>query len=100
MRAEKNFSNSLSHILLYLKLQLGVKYQHVFYKNGHIGRSFIRPTPESRRLAIAMKFGVLTDNVRGKKIVLVDDSIVRGSTIEPVIKMLKEAGALQVIFLC
>ena len=46
-----------------------------------------------------MKFGVLADNVVGKKIVLVDDSIVRGSTIEPVVKLLKEAGAAQVTIL-
>lgn len=75
---------------------MGIKYRSVLFKNGHIGRTFIRPTPESRKLAVAMKFGVLADNVVGKKIVLVDDSIVRGSTIEPVVKLLKEAGAAQV----
>lgn len=49
-----------------------------------------------RQLGVAKKFGVLSDNFKGKRIVLVDDSIVRGNTISPIIKLLKESGAKEV----
>ena len=48
---------------------------------------------------MAKKFGALTDNFAGKRVVLIDDSIVRGNTISPIIKLLKEAGAKEVSFL-
>lgn len=49
-----------------------------------------------RQLGVAKKFGVLSDNFKGKRIVLIDDSIVRGNTISPIIKLLKESGAKEV----
>lgn len=49
-----------------------------------------------RQLGVAKKFGVLTDNFKGKRVVLVDDSIVRGNTISPIIRLLKESGAKEV----
>lgn len=49
-----------------------------------------------RQLGVAKKFGVLSDNFRGKRVVLIDDSIVRGNTISPIIKLLRESGAKEV----
>lgn len=69
---------------------------HIFHKNSYIGRTFIKPTQAERENAVRMKLNVLDDSVRGKKIVLIDDSIVRGTTIAKLIGMLRNAGALQV----
>ena len=67
-----------------------------FYKNGYIGRTFIKPTQKEREDAVRMKLSVLESAVKDKRIVLVDDSIVRGTTIARLIRMLKEAGAGEV----
>ncbi len=69
---------------------------HIFHKNSYIGRTFIKPTQAERENAVRMKLNVLEDAVRGKKIVLIDDSIVRGTTIANLIGMLRKAGALEV----
>lgn len=74
----------------------GIPYQEVFVKNKYIGRSFIQPSQYSRKLAITKKFGPLVDNIKGKKIVIVDDSIVRGNTMPLIIKLLRESGAAEV----
>ncbi len=71
----------------------GIPFALAFHKNGYIGRSFIKPTDEERKTAVQMKLSVLTHVVRGKDIVLIDDSIVRGTTMRRLIEMLKEAGA-------
>jgi len=49
-----------------------------------------------RQLGVAKKFGVLSDNFKGKRVVIIDDSIVRGNTISPIIKLLRESGAKEV----
>lgn len=67
-----------------------------FVKNRYIGRSFIYPTQAQRENAVRLKLNPLSANVSGKKIVLVDDSIVRGTTCAKIIKALKSAGALEV----
>ena len=67
-----------------------------FYKNSYIGRTFIKPTQTERESAVRMKLSVLESAVKDKRIVLVDDSIVRGTTIANLIRMLKEAGAREV----
>lgn len=67
-----------------------------FHKNSYIGRSFIKPTSEERREAVHMKLSVLEHIVRDKRIVLIDDSIVRGTTIRQLIVMLRDAGAKEV----
>ncbi|MCL2185323.1 MAG: amidophosphoribosyltransferase [Treponema sp.] len=67
-----------------------------FVKNRYIGRSFIYPTQSKRDSAVRIKLNPLSVNIRGKKIVLVDDSIVRGTTSEKIIKSLKNAGAKEV----
>ncbi|KAG7263219.1 hypothetical protein CRUP_036225 [Coryphaenoides rupestris] len=75
--------------------QLGLPYVEVLCKNRYVGRTFIQPNTRLRQLGVAKKFGALTDNFAGKRIVLIDDSIVRGNTIAPIIKLLKEAGATE-----
>jgi amidophosphoribosyltransferase len=67
-----------------------------FVKNRYIGRSFIYPTQTERDSAVRLKLNPLSANIRGKRIVLVDDSIVRGTTSEKIVKSLKNAGAKEV----
>ncbi len=67
-----------------------------FYKNGYVGRTFIKPTQEARESAVRLKLSVLEPAVYGKRIVLVDDSIVRGTTMANLIRLLKNAGAAAV----
>ena len=71
-------------------------YVEVFCKNRYVGRTFIQPSTRLRQLAVSKKFGVLTDNVCDKRIILIDDSIVRGNTMGPIIKLLKRSGAKEV----
>ncbi|MCR5792761.1 MAG: amidophosphoribosyltransferase [Lachnospiraceae bacterium] len=74
----------------------GIPFQIIFHKNSYIGRSFIKPTDEERKDAVHMKLSVIKSIVEGKKIVLIDDSIVRGTTMKQIIRMLREAGAKEV----
>lgn len=74
----------------------GIPFGYAFYKNGYIGRSFIKPTQQEREDAVHLKLSVLEDVVKGKRIVLIDDSIVRGTTISNLIRMLRDAGAAEV----
>uniref|UniRef100_A0A4W3IU04 Amidophosphoribosyltransferase n=1 Tax=Callorhinchus milii TaxID=7868 RepID=A0A4W3IU04_CALMI len=76
--------------------EAGLPYVEVLCKNRYVGRTFIQPNTRLRQLGVAQKFGALSDNFAGKRIVLIDDSIVRGNTISPIIKVLKEAGAKEV----
>ncbi len=74
----------------------GIPFGFAFYKNSYIGRTFIKPTQKERESSVHLKLSVLESVVKGKRIVLVDDSIVRGTTIANLIHMLKQAGALEV----
>ena len=74
----------------------GIPFAFIFHKNSYIGRSFIKPTDEERSAAVHLKLSVLKDVVKNKSIVLIDDSIVRGTTMRRLIEMLKAAGAKQV----
>jgi len=74
----------------------GISYNDGFIKNRYIGRTFIQPTDTLRRLGVAMKFNVLSENVKDKRIIMIDDSIVRGNTSGPLVKMLRQAGAKEV----
>lgn len=74
----------------------GIPFGFAFYKNSYIGRTFIKPTQKERESSVHLKLSVLESAVKGKRIVLVDDSIVRGTTIANLIHMLKETGALEV----
>lgn len=74
----------------------GIPFGLAFYKNSYIGRTFIKPTQKERESGVRLKLSVLKDAVKGKRIVLVDDSIVRGTTIANLIRLLKQAGARSV----
>lgn len=74
----------------------GIPFTHIFHKNSYLGRTFIKPTQKERESAVHMKLNVLSDEVAGKRIVLIDDSIVRGTTIANLIKDLRKKGALEV----
>lgn len=77
-------------------LESGLPFTEGLIKNRYIGRTFIQPTNELRKVGVAMKFNPLSDNLRGKRIVLVDDSIVRGNTSGPLVQLLRNAGAAEV----
>jgi amidophosphoribosyltransferase len=74
----------------------GIPYGDGFVKNRYIGRTFIAPSQELRANAVRMKLNPLRENVQGKRLVVVDDSIVRGTTSRAMVKMLREAGAAEV----
>lgn len=71
----------------------GIPFGMAFYKNSYVGRTFIKPTQEERESSVRLKLSVLEQAVKGKNLVLVDDSIVRGTTIANLIRLLKQAGA-------
>lgn len=74
----------------------GIPFGLVFHKNNYVGRTFIKPTQKERELSVRLKLSVLPNAVKNKNIILVDDSIVRGTTIANLIRMLKQAGAKKV----
>ena len=74
----------------------GIPYEMGIMRNHYIGRTFIEPTQEMRDLKVKMKLSPMTDIIKGKRIIVVDDSIVRGTTSRRIIRMLKEAGAKEV----
>lgn len=76
--------------------QSNIPFAEVLYKNRYVGRTFIQPNARLRRLGVAKKFGAIVENVANKIIILIDDSIVRGTTIGPIIKLLRDAGAKEV----
>lgn len=74
----------------------GITYGKGLVKNAYVGRTFIQPSQTIRQLGIRLKLNPLKENVRGKRLVVVDDSIVRGNTQRAIVRMLREAGALEV----
>ncbi len=74
----------------------GIPYGVGFLKNKYIGRSFIAPSQDMRETAVRIKLNVIADTVRDKRVVLIDDSIVRGTTSERIVRLLREAGAKEV----
>ncbi len=74
----------------------GIPYGVGLVKNRYIGRTFITPGQESREQAVRIKLGALASCVAGKRVVMVDDSIVRGTTSKQIVSLLREAGATQV----
>jgi len=83
---------------LELANRLGVKYREGFMKNRYIGRTFIMPGQQLRKKSVKQKLNALDLEFRGKNVLLVDDSIVRGTTCEQIIEMAREAGANKVYF--
>lgn len=74
-------------------LESGIPFALAFQKNSYVGRTFIKPQQAEREAAVRMKLSVLTSVVKNKSLVLIDDSIVRGTTIASLIHLLKQAGA-------
>lgn len=83
---------------LELANRLGIKYREGFMKNRYIGRTFIMPGQQMRKKSVKQKLNALELEFRGKNVLLVDDSIVRGTTCEQIINMAREAGAKKVYF--
>jgi amidophosphoribosyltransferase len=74
----------------------GIPYSEGFIKNRYVGRTFIQPEQKTREISVKLKLNPLRDNIRGKKLVVVDDSIVRGTTSKKIVRMLYGAGAKEV----
>ncbi len=74
----------------------GIQYDLGLMKNRYIGRTFIQPSQDMRERSVNIKLGAMGACVKGKRVVMVDDSIVRGTTIKNIVTMLKEAGATEV----
>ena len=74
----------------------GIPFEMGIMRNHYIGRTFIEPTQEMRDLKVKMKLSPITNLIKGKRLIVIDDSIVRGTTSRRIIRMLKEAGAAEV----
>ncbi len=74
----------------------GIPYGAGLMKNAYVGRTFIQPSQSLRQLGIRLKLNPVRENVRGKRLVVVDDTIVRGNTQRAIVRMLREAGAVEV----
>ncbi len=77
-------------------LEAGLPYTEGLTKNRYIGRTFIEPDDKLRQIGINLKYNPLQANLQGKRVVMVDDSIVRGNTIAPLIRILREGGATEI----
>lgn len=77
-------------------LQSGIPYGTAFVKNAYVGRTFIKPKQKTRESSVQVKLNALKEVVNGKRIIMIDDSIVRGTTSDRIVKMLREAGAKEV----
>lgn len=77
-------------------LESGIPYGTAFVKNTYVGRTFIKPGQSSRESSVRVKLNVLKEAVKGKRIIMIDDSIVRGTTSDRIVQMLRDAGAEEV----
>ena len=77
-------------------MESGIPYGTAFVKNGYVGRTFIKPKQSNRESSVKVKLNVLAESVKGKRVIMIDDSIVRGTTSDRIVRMLREAGATEV----
>lgn len=77
-------------------MQSGIPYGTAFVKNSYVGRTFIKPQQKSRESSVRVKLNVLKEAVAGKRVIMIDDSIVRGTTSDRIVQMLRDAGAKEV----
>ena len=77
-------------------MESGIPYGTAFVKNSYVGRTFIKPKQSSRESSVRIKLNVLKEAVAGKRVIMIDDSIVRGTTSDRIVKMLRDAGATEV----
>ena len=78
--------------------KLGIEYREGFYKNRYVGRTFIMPGQAVRKKSVRQKLNAMSSEFRGKHVLLIDDSIVRGTTSKQIIQMARDAGAVSVTF--
>jgi amidophosphoribosyltransferase len=76
--------------------QSGIPYGVGFIKNRYIGRTFIQPTQEERDKAVRIKLNTIESTIKGKRVILIDDSIVRGTTMKRIVKLVRETGAKEI----
>jgi amidophosphoribosyltransferase len=88
--------DSSVHAAMGYARQAGLPFTMALSKNRYMGRTFIEPSQDRREMDVSLKFSALKRNVRGKRVLLVDDSIVRGTTSKYIVEMLKTAGAKEV----
>lgn len=74
----------------------GIPFNDGLIKNRYIGRTFIEPTQDMRERGVALKFNALAENLQGRRVVMIDDSLVRGTTAGPLVRLMREAGATEV----
>ncbi|MCB0969187.1 MAG: amidophosphoribosyltransferase [Ilumatobacter sp.] len=74
----------------------GIPHNDGLIKNRYIGRTFIEPTQDMRERGVALKFNALRENLAGKRVIMIDDSLVRGTTAGPLVKLVRDAGAIEV----
>lgn len=77
-------------------MESGIPYGTAFVKNGYVGRTFIKPKQSNRESSVKIKLNVLAEAVKGKRVIMIDDSIVRGTTSDRIVRMLRDAGATEV----
>lgn len=77
-------------------MESGIPYGQAFVKNSYVGRTFIKPKQSNRESSVRVKLNVLAEAVKGKRVIMIDDSIVRGTTSDRIVRMLREAGAIEV----
>ena len=77
-------------------LESGIPYTEGLTKNRYIGRTFIQPDDQLRKVGVSLKYNPLTTNLEGKRVILIDDSIVRGNTAGPLVQLIREGGAKEV----
>jgi amidophosphoribosyltransferase len=77
-------------------LESGIPFGMAFVKNSYVGRTFIKPKQSARASSVRIKLNILSEVVEGKRVVMIDDSIVRGTTCANIVRMLKKAGATKV----
>ncbi|MBQ1171384.1 MAG: amidophosphoribosyltransferase [Lachnospiraceae bacterium] len=77
-------------------MQSGIPYGTAFVKNTYVGRTFIKPKQKSRESSVQVKLNPIREVVEGKRVIMIDDSIVRGTTSDRIVKMLRDAGAKEV----
>lgn len=77
-------------------MQSGIPYGQAFVKNAYVGRTFIKPKQKNRESSVQVKLNAIKEAVKGKRIIMIDDSIVRGTTSDRIVRMLREAGAKEV----
>ena len=74
----------------------GIPYEKAIVKNSYIGRTFIKPSQSERMKSVKIKLNPIADKVKGKRVIMIDDSIVRGTTVDRIVTMLRDAGAKEV----